>query len=130
MADSPTATKRSQARVKKKTQKAKIKPEKVAKKKLVQEELFEKCRRRKNYKFNNDLVKQVAKKNGFGNAYDATKVDSRSTLAPSILSKGFCIAHLGEGNHKFIKAADKWFHEFEEIKTEAINWPYRRSALN
>ncbi|CAI8209570.1 MAG: Uncharacterised protein [Alphaproteobacteria bacterium] len=60
MADSSTATKRSQARLKRKTQKAKIKPEKVAKKKLVQEELFEKCRRGRNYVFHNKLVQEVA----------------------------------------------------------------------
>ncbi|CAI8209617.1 MAG: Uncharacterised protein [Alphaproteobacteria bacterium] len=51
-------------------------------------------------------------------------------MAPTVLEKGYCIAHLGKGKHKFIKAEDYWFHRFENIRAETIQWPYRKSALN
>lgn len=132
MAQTPTPTRKKPTQPQKLTRKpkTKISAKPVAKKKLVQQGLFEICQKRKNFIFDNDLVKRVASKNNFGNPFDATKIDSKSTLAPIILAKGYCIAHLGGGKHKFIKAADKWFHEFEDIETDTIEWPYRKSALN
>ncbi len=126
----PAKQRRVAARKPKKQTATTIKPAKVSQKKLVQQDLFEACQKRGKFVFDNKLVKKMAEKNGFGNPYDATKVDSRSTMAPNVLNRGYCIAHLGKGNHKFIKAARQWFHDFEEIEATTIEWPYRKSALN
>ena len=41
-------------------------------------EIFRLCRDKKNFVFDNTLVKQVCKKHGFGNPFDATKLDDTS----------------------------------------------------
>lgn len=120
-----TVTKPSSARPK-----APLKPKRVGKKKLVQQDLFEMCKRSGNFTFDNKQVERAAKRNAFSNKYDVTKVDHISKLADDIVKAGFCIAHLGKGKHKFIKELGAWFHEFEEIETETIVWPYRKSVLN
>jgi hypothetical protein len=102
----------------------------VSKKKRVLVEIFAHCENANNYTFDNALVQQIATNQGFGNAYDVTKIDNSSILPDEISKKGYCVAHLGEGKHKFIKAAEHWFHEFEKIETEEIVWPYRKSVLN
>ena len=106
------------------------KPSKLSKKKLVQQEIFEICRRRGDMTFDNNLVRDIAQKNDFGSPFDVTKTDNSGILAPAVLEQGYCIAHLGRGKHRFLKAANVWFHRFEKIATEPIKWPYRRSLLN
>ena len=101
-----------------------------SKKKMVLSDIFAHCQKQNQYVFDNDLVKKIAKKHQFGNAYDATKIDNSSILPEEIYKKGYCVVHLGDGKHKFIKAAKDWFHKFEEINTEEIIWPYRKSVLN
>lgn len=80
--------------------------------------------------FDNKLVKKVADKHNFSNKYDVTKINDSSVLAPGILEQGYCIVHLGKGRHRFVEAADKWFHKFEPISSEEVIWPYRKSVLN
>lgn len=102
----------------------------MSKKKLVLSEIFTHCQEHGEYTFDNDLVKKVGKKHDFGNPFDVTKIDNLSVLPEDVRSQGYCIVHLGNGQHKFIQASQDCFHDFEEIKGIEIPWKYRRSALN
>jgi hypothetical protein len=103
----------------------------LSKKQQVLERLFLQCEQKGSYEFSNSDVKQVAAAVEFGNPFDATKVDSREILPQSIRQKGYCIAHLGEGKHRFIPELQNWYHDFETIlPEEVIEWRYRKSLLN
>ena len=106
------------------------KPQKLSKKMRVQQELFDICQARKNMVFDNALVKEISNNHKFGNAFDVTKIDNSSVLAPDIINKDYCIAHLGEGKHQFLQAASCWFRSFEAISDAPVIWPYRKSILN
>lgn len=99
------------------------------KKHKVIERIYKICKQKRNYKFNNDLVKEISKKIGFGNPFDATKIDAKEKLPEILLKEDRAIIHLGEGNHKFIKGIDKIYHDFEPIK-KTIEWKYKKSVLN
>lgn len=101
----------------------------MSKKDKVLTELFEICRKRKNYVFHNDLVKEVAKKVGFGNPFDATKLDNKDKLPKILLENDYAVIHLGKGKHQFIKGIDKVYHNFEPIQ-ETVEWTYKKSLLN
>lgn len=102
---------------------------KMSKKEKVITELFKICKKKKNYKFDNNLVKKLSVKHKFGNPFDVTKIDNKEKL-PDILKKNdYAIIHLGDGEHKFIKGIKKVYHDFEPIKKK-INWEYKKSLLN
>jgi len=102
---------------------------KTNKKSLVIEELFEICVQSDNFVFHNDLVKDVSKKFGFGNPFDATKLDNKTKLPEILLKNDFALIHIGSGKHKFVRGINKVYHEFEPIQ-EYINWAYKKSLLN
>jgi len=103
----------------------------LSKKQQVLERLFLQCQQKRSYKFSNSDVKQVAAAVGFGNPFDATKVDSQEILPQSIRQKGYCIAHIGRGRYRFIPELQNWYHYFEDIPPEeVIEWRYRKSLLN
>jgi hypothetical protein len=103
----------------------------LSKKQQVLERLFLQCQQKRSYKFSNSDVKQVAAAVGFGNPFDATKVDSQEILPQSIRQKGYCIAHIGRGRYRFIPELQNWYHYFEDIPSEeVIEWRYRKSLLN
>lgn len=110
----------------------------LSKKQQVLERLFLQCEQKVlqceqegSYEFSNSDVKQVADAVEFGNPFDATKVDSREILPQSIRQKGYCIAHIGRGRHRFIPELQNWYHDFETIlPEEVIEWRYRKSLLN
>jgi hypothetical protein len=103
----------------------------MGKKQEVITEIFKHCKKNGNFVFDNALVKKVAKKYNFGNAFDATKLDNREKFPQILLDEDYFILHLGEGKHKFVKGISKGFHEFEEIPKENIyDWKYRKSILN
>jgi hypothetical protein len=105
--------------------------DKVSRKKQVLQALFEICQQRNDWYFDNDEVKRVCAKYRFGNPFDVTKVDTASDLPDSIREQGFCVVHLGQGRHAFIKELQKWYHVFEDIEEhEVIQWRYRKSLLN
>lgn len=56
----------------------------MSKKSEVLEKIFQVCQEQNNYIFHNDLVKEISKKVGFGNPFDATKIDNKNGL-PEIL---------------------------------------------
>ncbi len=100
-----------------------------SKKDQVIEELFKICKRKNNFVFHNDIVKDVCKKIGFGNPFDVTKLDNKTKLPDILLKNDYAIIHIGSGKHKFIKGIDKVFHNFEPIQKN-IDWQYKRSLLN
>lgn len=106
-----------------------MKESKESKKDQVIEELFKICKRKNNFVFHNDLVKDISRKIGFGNPFDATKLDNKTKLPNILLKNDFAIIHLGSGKHKFIKGIKKVFHDFEPIQ-KSINWQYKKSLLN
>ncbi len=99
------------------------------KKDEVLTEIFKLCEQRNDYVFHNNLVKDIAKKVGFGNPFDATKLDSRNKLPEILLENDYAVIHLGNGNHQFIKGIDKVYHDFEPIQ-EILEWKYKKSLLN
>lgn len=103
----------------------------MRKKQIVISRLFEICRSRGDFTFDNALVKDVCKQEGFGNPFDATKVDHSSLLPPDVYAQDYFIVHLGMGWHRFVKGIQKGYHAFEAIlPSERILWKYRRSLLN
>jgi hypothetical protein len=100
-----------------------------SKKSIVIEQLFKICKQRKNFVFNNDLVKDVCKQIGFGNPFDVTKLDNKAKLPEILLKNDYAIIHIGSGKHEFIKGIDKVYHNFEPIQKE-IDWEYKKSLLN
>jgi len=105
------------------------KAKKMSKKKQVIEELFKICKKKNKFEFHNDLVKEISKMVGFGNPFDATKIDSKSKLPELLIINDYAIIHIGSGKHRFIKGIDKVFHEFEPIQ-KTIDWSYKKSLLN
>lgn len=99
------------------------------KKQLVLAELFEICRDRDDFIFDNELVKQVAAKHGFKNPFDATKLDSQLRLPDTLIANDFAVIHLGNGRHQFVKGLVNVYHTFEPIQ-EVRDWPYKKSLLN
>jgi len=103
----------------------------LSKKQQVLQTLFDECLRRGNMEFSNDDVKRVAMQVGFGNPFDATKVDTSRVLPFDIRQAGYCVVHTGEGKHRFIPELRHWYHSFETIEEdEIIVWRYRNSLLN
>ncbi|TNB54961.1 type II restriction enzyme [Campylobacter helveticus] len=102
---------------------------KVNKKHLVLESLLAQCKEQNDFIFHNDLVKEICKQCGFGNPFDATKLDSSEKLPQIFIKENICILHLGGGYHQFIKGIDKLYHPFEALQ-ESLRWEYRKSLLN
>jgi len=94
-------------------------------------ELYRNCKQKNNFIFNNDDVKQLCKKLGFGNPFDVTKLDNTSKFPKILLEENFFILHLGEGKHIFYNEINHGFHKFESVDDKNIfNWKYRKSILN
>lgn len=93
--------------------------------------LFDQCSKSGIYEFDNKQVKSACKATGFGNPFDVTKIDHTTKLPDKIRQAGYCIVHLGEGRHCFVKGIESWYHRFEEISDgERKVWEYRPSILN
>lgn len=93
--------------------------------------LFKRCKKQKDFVFDNVVVKQVCKEYGFGNPFDATKLDDTSKSPQILLDEDYFILHLGGGRHKFVKGINNGFHSFEDINEDNIfDWKYRKSILN
>jgi hypothetical protein len=63
------------------------------------------CQKRNDYVFDNELVKDISKKVGFGNPFDVTKLDNMSKLPQIFLENDYAVIHLGSGRHQFITTA-------------------------
>ena len=103
----------------------------MGKKQEVITEIFNVCQKNGNNTFDNELVKTISKKVGFGNPFDATKLDNTQKFPEILLKNDYFIVHLGGGKHQFVKGIDKGFHKFEAIDPEnTYDWKYRQSILN
>jgi len=94
-------------------------------------EIFKICKRKKDFAFDNTLVKKICKKHHFGNPFDVTKLDNTLRFPQVLIDEDYFILHLGGGRHKFVKGISNGFHSFENIKKKNIyDWKYRKSLLN
>ena len=94
-------------------------------------EIFEICKKKGDFVFNNEMVKSICKKFDFANPFDATKLDDTSKFPKVLTEEDYFILHLGNGMHKFVKGIKNGFHIFEEVKKDKIfDWKYRKSILN
>lgn len=101
----------------------------MSKKDEVLTELFKICQAKQDFTFHNDLVKEISRKVGFGNPFDATKLDNKDKLPLILRENNYAIIHLGDGKHAFLSGIDNVYHEFEPIQT-IIEWNYKKSLLN
>lgn len=92
-------------------------------------EIYRRCQVNGEFEFDNNLVKEVCKEIGFGNPFDATKIDRREVLPLELIEKDIAVIHVGKGKHRFVKGLHIVFHEFEPIKRE-VDWTYKKSLLN
>lgn len=54
-------------------------------------DLFQECQRTKQWRFDNDKVKEVIQRHGFENPFDLTKIDSSKNLPPLLREQeGIC----------------------------------------
>ncbi len=103
----------------------------MSKKKMVIAELYDMCKSREDFQFTNDEVKDVCADIGFGNPFDATKIDSSSRLPDELIDDDVFIVHIGRGSHRFVFGIANGYHEFEAIPdNRKFQWSYRRSILN
>jgi hypothetical protein len=101
----------------------------MGKKQKVLTEVFQICQQRGDYIFDNELIKDVCRRVGFKNPFDATKIDNKKILPDILIENDYAVMHLGNGLHQFIRGTDKIFHPFEPIQ-HIIEWPYHKSLLN
>ena len=102
-----------------------------SKKQTVIARLYDDCKARGNFVFDNDEVKTVCADVGFGNPFDATKIDNSSGLPDSLVADDMFVVHLGRGRHQFVYGISSGYHGFEPIPDDRrYQWPYRRSILN
>lgn len=97
----------------------------------IVEQIFNVCKEKNDFVFDNKMVKQIIEGHGFSNPFDITKLDNTSKLPKVLLDNDYFILHLGNGKHKFVKGINLGFHQFEKISEENIfDWKYRNSLLN
>lgn len=101
----------------------------MSKKHKVIEALYKKCKKCNNFVFDNQEVKKISTKIGFGNPFDVTKIDSKEKLPPLLIKDDIAIVHLGSGVHQFVSGIDNLYHDFEPIH-RTIEWHYKKSLLN
>ena len=104
---------------------------------MVIAQLYARCKERGDLTFNNDEVKEVSAAVGFGNPFDATKIDNSSTLPDELRNDDVFLVHLGApgqrrpARHRFVSGIANGYHTFEPIPEECrYQWRYRRSILN
>jgi hypothetical protein len=103
----------------------------MSKKQLVIANLFSHCLQTGEMTFHNNLVKEMAKEHGFGNPFDATKLDHKGRLPQLLLDADHFIIHLGKGYHRFVQGIQFGYHSFEPIEADEVSeWQYTPSLLN
>ena len=101
------------------------------KKQTVITDLYSLCKARGDLDFNNEEVRAASARVGFGNPFDATKLDNSGALPKALVDDDVFIVHLGRGRHRFVSGIAIGYHAFESIPEERrYQWPYRRSLLN
>ena len=108
-----------------------------SRKKQVLAELYDACKSRGNLVFSNTEVREVSTRLGFGNQFDATKLDNSSLIPDELKIEDAFVIHLGTprgekgARHKFVFDIASGYHSFEPIpENRKYQWNYRRSMLN
>ena len=86
-----------------------------SRKKQVLTRLYSLCKARQNFVFTNDEVKTVCREIGFGNPFDATKIDTSTGLPDTLLEADAFVVHLGRGAHRFVFGIENGYHRFEPV---------------
>ena len=109
----------------------------MSNKQAVITELYAQCKARGNLVFDNDEVREVCERLGFGNPFDVTKIDNSVLLPEALVEDDVFIVHLGSpgsgrrAQHQFVHGISVGYHQFEAIPPERrYQWFYRRSVLN
>ncbi len=89
-----------------------------SKKQRVIARLYEMCRERGDLTFSNDEVKVVSSEIGFGNPFDATKIDNSAVLPQTLRDEDMFVVHLGRGRHRFVPGIANGYHGFEPVAPE------------
>ena len=93
--------------------------------------LYAACQERGDMTFTNDEVKEISDQVGFGNPFDATKIDNSAILPEVLRQDDVFVVHLGRGQHRFVSGIANGYHEFESIpEGNRHQWRYRPSVLN
>ena len=88
------------------------------------------CKSRQNFVFSNDDVKAACAEIGFGNPFDATKIDSSSGLPHALIEDDAFVVHLGRGSHQFVFGIANGYHQFEPIPDNCkYQWPLRSVGI-
>lgn len=74
----------------------------ASKKQAVIARLYDDCQAAGSLTFDNAAVRQVAAAVGFGNPFDATKIDRSAALPAALADDDAFIVHLGQGRHRFV----------------------------
>lgn len=102
-----------------------------SRKQAVIARLYALCQERGDLTFDNAAVRDVAAQVGFGNPFDATKIDSSALLPTELRRDDVFIVHLGAGRHRFVSGIANGYHSFEPVSEEnRYQWRYRPSILN
>ena len=100
-------------------------------KQTVIDRLYALCQEKGDRSFDNNEVKAICAAVGFGNPFDATKIDNSAVLPERLRQDDVFVVHLGRGRHRFVSGISSGYHEFEPIpEGNRYQWRYRRSILN
>lgn len=88
----------------------------VNKKSQVIEEIFKICKKKNNFEFHNDLVKDVCKKVGFGNPFDVTKLDNKTKLPKILVDNDYAIIHIVVVTISLLRVLTKYFTTLSQFK--------------
>lgn len=76
-------------------------PQPQSKKKRVLEALYAACKEREDFAFSNKEVREACARIGFGNPFDATKIDSSTILPDALAADDAFVVDLGRGYYRF-----------------------------
>lgn len=103
----------------------------MGKKERVLVRLFEICKERGNFVFDNDEVRKVSDDIEFKNQFEVSKLDNSKKIPLALRNEGYAVVRIGRGIHKFIKGINKVCHAFEPIPPRCIfRRKYNKSVLN
>jgi len=108
---------------------AKRPPPPPSKKKRLLVRLYSECVRRGALEFGKEEVREAARAVGFGNPFDATKVDHSDLLPDELRRDDIALVRLGKGRFTFVRGIRRVYHALEPVQ-EKIKDDYTPSLLN
>ena len=93
--------------------------------------IFEHCKKKGDFKFHNDLTKEICKETGFANPFDVTHIDNSDKFPENMRIADYFVVNLGKGWHQFVKGMKHGYHQFEDIpESERVPWKYKKGILD